>query len=290
MYERFTDRARKAIQLASHAARSFNHEYIGTEHILLGLVNVGSGAAAKVFENLVVDPNVIRRQIAKLVQTGPDLVTIGKLPQTPRVKKVIEYAFEEARNLKHGYVGTEHLLLGLLREEETVAAQILMKLGLKLEVVRNEVLNVLAQARGETSGLPPSASKADGPDMVEKAPEPLPAMCPRCGEPRVVRVVWQATHLSKTNTDEINAGTAILCSVSPAGISRPPWVCVQCAPGWVDVHRIAMQVYQLQMDKEEAILRKNFELAAEHRDAQVTLREQISPIIAELLKNQGETQ
>ena len=143
MYERFTDRARKVMQLANQEAQRFNHEYIGTEHILLGLVKEGSGVAANVLKNLDVDLRKIRLEVEKIVQSGPDLVTIGKLPQTPRAKKVIEYAMEEARNLNHNYVGTEHLLLGLLREQEGVAAQVLMNLGLKLEDVREEVLNLL---------------------------------------------------------------------------------------------------------------------------------------------------
>src|SRR5215212_8492150 len=143
MYERFTDRARKVMQLANQEAQRFNHEYVGTEHVLLGLIKEGSGVAANVLKNLDVDLRKIRTEVEKIVQAGPDMVTMGKLPQTPRAKKVIEYAIEEARNLNHNYVGTEHLLLGLLREQEGVAAQVLMNLGLKLEEVREEVLNLL---------------------------------------------------------------------------------------------------------------------------------------------------
>ncbi len=143
MFERFTDRARKVMQLANQEAQRFNHEYIGTEHILLGLVKEGSGVAANVLKNLDIDLKKVRLEVEKFVQTGPDMVTIGRLPQTPRAKKVIDYSIEEARNLNHNYVGTEHLLLGLLREQEGVAAQVLMSLGLKLEDVREEVLNLL---------------------------------------------------------------------------------------------------------------------------------------------------
>jgi len=131
------------MQLANQEAQRFNHEYIGTEHILLGLVKEGSGVAANVLKNLEVDLRKIRLEVEKLVQSGPEMVTVGKLPQTPRAKKVIEYSMEEARNLNHSYVGTEHILLGLLREQEGVAAQVLMNLGLKLEDVREEVLNLL---------------------------------------------------------------------------------------------------------------------------------------------------
>ncbi len=152
MYERFTDRARKVMQLANQEAQRFNHEYIGTEHILLGLVKEGSGVAANVLKNLDVDLRKIRLEVEKLVQSGPEMVTMGKLPQTPRAKKVIEYSMEEARNLNHNYVGTEHILLGLLREQEGVAAQVLMNLGLKLEEVREEVLNLLGHGiEGEST-------------------------------------------------------------------------------------------------------------------------------------------
>jgi ATP-dependent Clp protease ATP-binding subunit ClpC len=143
MFERFTDRARKVMALANQEAQRFNHEYIGTEHILLGLVKEGSGVGANVLKNLDVDLRKVRLEVEKLVKSGPDMVTMGKLPQTPRAKKVIEYAIEEARNLNHNYVGTEHLLLGLLREHDGVAAQVLMNLALKLEEVREEVLNLL---------------------------------------------------------------------------------------------------------------------------------------------------
>ena len=157
MYERFTDRARKVMQLANQEAQRFNHEYIGTEHILLGLVKEGSGVAANVLKNLDVDLKKIRMEVEKIVQSGPDMVTIGRLPHTPRAKKVIEYCNEEARNLNHNYVGTEHLLLGLLREQEGVAAQVLMNLGLKLEEVREEVLNLL----GHSTPMPPEESSSE---------------------------------------------------------------------------------------------------------------------------------
>lgn len=164
MYERFTDRARKVMQLANQEAQRFNHEYIGTEHILLGLVKEGSGVAANVLKNLDIDLRKIRLEVEKIVQSGPDMVTMGKLPQTPRAKKVIDYSIEEARNLNHNYVGTEHLLLGLLREQEGVAAQVLMNLGLKLDDVREEVLNLLGHnmATEETGGGSSGGEKQPG--------------------------------------------------------------------------------------------------------------------------------
>jgi ATP-dependent Clp protease ATP-binding subunit ClpC len=165
MFERFTDRARKVMALANQEAQRFNHEYIGTEHILLGLVKEGSGVGANVLKNLDVDLRKVRLEVEKLVKSGPDMVTMGKLPQTPRAKKVIEYAIEEARNLNHNYVGTEHLLLGLLREHDGVAAQVLMNLGLKLDEVREEVLNLLGASNenDESGSAGPSASSGAEP-------------------------------------------------------------------------------------------------------------------------------
>jgi len=166
MFERLTDRARKVMALANQEAQRFNHEYIGTEHILLGLVKEGSGVGANVLKNLDIDLRKVRLEVEKLVKSGPDMVTMGKLPQTPRAKKVIEYAIEEARSLNHNYVGTEHLLLGLLREHDGVAAQVLMNLGLKLEEVREEVLNLLGAGvdpDDATEALEPTGEPGSGP-------------------------------------------------------------------------------------------------------------------------------
>jgi ATP-dependent Clp protease ATP-binding subunit ClpC len=139
MFERLTDRARKVMALANQEAQRLNHEYIGTEHILLGLVKEGSGVGANVLKNLDIDLRKVRLEVEKLVKSGPEMVTMGKLPQTPRAKKVIEYAIEEARNLNHNYVGTEHLLLGLIKLGQGVAVNVLQKMGLDLETVRMEV-------------------------------------------------------------------------------------------------------------------------------------------------------
>ena len=164
------------MQLANQEAQRFNHEYIGTEHILLGLVKEGSGVAANVLKNLDVDLRKIRLEVEKLVQSGPEMVTMGKLPQTPRAKKVIEYSMEEARSLNHNYVGTEHILLGLLREQEGVAAQVLMNLGLKLEEVRDEVLNLLGHGleggEGERGGRESMSSEGGTSGKSSKSKTP----------------------------------------------------------------------------------------------------------------------
>tara|TARA_R110002072_G_scaffold131354_3_gene270845 strand:- start:751 stop:3486 length:2736 start_codon:yes stop_codon:yes gene_type:complete len=179
MFERFTDRARKVMALANQEAQRFNHEYIGTEHVLLGLVKEGSGVGANVLKNLEVDLRKVRLEVERLVRAGPEMVTMGKLPQTPRAKKVIEYAIEEARNLNHNYVGTEHLLLGLLREHDGVAAQVLMNLSLKLEEVREEVLNLLgagADSNAESISGPSDPDAPMGSSSKAKGKSKTPAL------------------------------------------------------------------------------------------------------------------
>ena len=179
MFERFTDRARKVMGLANKEAQRFNHEYIGTEHILLGLIKEGSGVAANVLRNLEIDLRKIRLEVEKIVQSGPDTVAMGKLPYTPRAKKVIELAFEEARSLGHNYVGTEHLLLGLLREQEGVAARVLINLGVRLDDVREEVLNLLGASFETEEGQGPEGF-GEGPPpggaAGEKAKSKTPAL------------------------------------------------------------------------------------------------------------------
>lgn len=122
-YSRFTDRARKVMQLANQEAQRFNHECIGTEHILLGLVKEGTGVAANVLKNLDIDPRKIRLEVEKLVQVGPDMVTMGRLPHTPNAKRALEYAVEEAHALNHSYVGSEHILLGLMRKKKKTVSR-----------------------------------------------------------------------------------------------------------------------------------------------------------------------
>jgi ATP-dependent Clp protease ATP-binding subunit ClpC len=175
MYAQFTDRARKAMQLTDEEARRLNHEYIGTEHVLLGLLAEGTGVGAHVLKSLGIDHRKAQEEIEKIVQGGPDPVPEAQLPMTPRAKKVLEYAVEEARTLSHNYVGTEHLLLGLMRESEGVAAQVLMNLGLNLKGARQEVLSILGRfpdLEDEGSALdlaePPEVSNAE----IQHLPDP----------------------------------------------------------------------------------------------------------------------
>jgi ATP-dependent Clp protease ATP-binding subunit ClpC len=159
MFNKFTERARKVILLAKQEAKRFNHDYIGTEHILLGLLREGEGVAAAVLQSLGMNLNNIRLEVEKLVQSGPTTVVSGDLPFTPKAKKVMELAMEEARTLGHNYIGTEHLLLGLIREGEGVASQVFLNMGLDLEKVREEVIKLLGSTTpgsGFAQNPPPS--------------------------------------------------------------------------------------------------------------------------------------
>lgn len=151
MSNRFTDRVQRVIIIAQEEAKRLNHDYVGTEHILLGLVALGEGVAAKVLANLGVDLRRVRTEVEKLVGTGDNVMLLGEIPFTPRAKKVLELAVEEAQNFGHTYVGTEHLLLGLLREEEGIAARVLENLGVRINEVREEVASLLGET-GETIG------------------------------------------------------------------------------------------------------------------------------------------
>jgi ATP-dependent Clp protease ATP-binding subunit ClpC len=148
MFNRFTERARKVIVYAKEEARRFNHDYIGTEHLLLGLIREGEGVAAAVLQKLGVDLEAIRIEVEKLVQPGPQTQVVGDIPFTPRSKKALELSAEEARALGHNYIGTEHLLLGLVKEGEGMAYRVLLNLGLDLGKLRSEVMELLG------SGIP----------------------------------------------------------------------------------------------------------------------------------------
>lgn len=142
MYERFTDRARKVMQLANQEAQRFNHEYIGTEHILLGLVKEGSGVAATLLKNMDIDLRKVRTEVEQLVQAGSEMAFMGKLPLTLRVKQVIETSIHVARNRGDNHVGTEHMLIALV-QTEGIAQVVLKNMGLKLEDIVNEVENLV---------------------------------------------------------------------------------------------------------------------------------------------------
>ncbi len=169
MSNRFTERAQRVILIAQEEAKRLNHDYVGTEHILLGLIALGEGVAAQVLANLGVDLRRVRAEIEKIVGTGDNVMLLGEIPFTPRAKKVLELAVEEAQNMGHSHVGTEHLLLGLIREEEGVAAQVLENLGVRLDIVREEVISLLGE--GQPGPAAPTAStRSPGGGTKSKTP------------------------------------------------------------------------------------------------------------------------
>lgn len=151
-FDRFTERARRVLSLAQEEAQRFQHNYIGTEHLLLGLIREGEGVGARVLRNMGVDLADVRQSVEKIIGRGDRVVLGGEIGLTPRAKKVMELAVDEARRMEHHYIGTEHLLLGLVREGEGIAAGVLENLGVDLERVRREVLSELGRSSTSASG------------------------------------------------------------------------------------------------------------------------------------------
>ncbi len=170
MFDRFTDRARRVIVLAQDEARMLNHNYIGTEHILLGLIHEGEGVAAKALEALGISLEAVREQVEEIIGQGQQAPT-GHIPFTPRAKKVLELSMREALQINHPYIGTEHILLGLIREGEGVAAQVLIQLGADLNRVRNQVLQLLSGFQGKeaaTAGAPETGPQQQGSSILDQ--------------------------------------------------------------------------------------------------------------------------
>ncbi len=161
MFERFTDRARRVVVLAQEEARLLNHSYIGTEHILLGLIHEGEGVAAKALESLGISLEAVRNQVQDIIGQGGSSPS-GHIPFTPRAKKVLELSLREALQLGHNYIGTEHILLGLIREGEGVAAQVLVKLGADLSRVRQQVIQLLSGYQGPQGKSEPAGERRRG--------------------------------------------------------------------------------------------------------------------------------
>jgi ATP-dependent Clp protease ATP-binding subunit ClpA len=173
MFERFTDRARRVVVLAQEEARLLNHDYIGTEHLLLGLAHEGQGVAATALESLGISLEAVRAQVEEIIGQGQG-APAGHVPFTPRAKKVLELSLRESKQLGHDYIGTEHILLGLFREGEGVAAQVLVRLGGDLSRVRQQVIGLLS---GETGGTEAGAGtrlvRMTVPDELREAQEQL---------------------------------------------------------------------------------------------------------------------
>jgi Clp amino terminal domain, pathogenicity island component len=192
MFERFTDRARRVVVLAQEEARHLDHNYIGTEHILLGLIHEREGVAARALTALDISLESVRAQVEEIIGRG-DQAPTGHIPFTPRAKKVLELSLREALGLSHNYIGTEHILLGLIREGEGVAAQVLVKLGGSLDRVRQQVIQLLADASQlqaeQVAGMPSRISQeqaramvAGGPGIYREEPAELVRVVPLARE------------------------------------------------------------------------------------------------------------
>lgn len=173
MFDKFTNRAKQVIKLAKKEAQRLNHNYLGTEHVLLGLLKLGQGVAVNVLRNLNIDFDTVKEEVQKLVGYGPEIQVYGDPALTGKVKKVFEFANEEAANLNHNYVGTEHLLLGLLRQTDGVAAQVLENLNVNLKEVRKEVLKELETFNLQLPPLggptPPTPQVGQGKSSYDKS-------------------------------------------------------------------------------------------------------------------------
>lgn len=219
--ERFTDRARVALQLGEREARQRNYEYVGTEHVLLGLALEGHGIAAKVLETFHFDAARLRRCIDEVATDGPQWVGAGELTCTPRAEQALEYALEEAGNMGHAHVATEHLLLGLMRSDDSFPTQLLMNYGLSAENVRDEVLRLLNEP------------------WEEKLSRHWLGWCPRC-RVEMIRGDAMVTHsasgwLSARIARGLSRGGLVFTpreegsmEVISAGRSRAAWRCPQC--------------------------------------------------------------
>jgi ATP-dependent Clp protease ATP-binding subunit ClpC len=193
MFERFTDRARRVVVLAQEEARMLDHNYIGTEHLLLGLVHEGEGVAAQALAGMGIQLEAVRWQVEQIIGHG-QATSSGHIPFTPRAKKVLELALREALQLGHNYIGTEHILLGLVREGEGVAAQALQKLGADLNRVRQAVIRLLGEKGQGSSAGPHEEVEGEG-----GLPGPR---CPRCNADLAVF----ATYRTITVPDEEESG------------------------------------------------------------------------------------
>ncbi len=237
MFERFTDRARRVVVLAQEEARMLNHNYIGTEHILLGLIHEGEGVAAKALESLGIELTAVRLQVEAIIGRGLESGS-GHIPFTPRAKKVLELSLREALQLGHNYIGTEHLLLGLIREGDGVAAQVLTDLGADLSRVRQRVIQTLHGYQG-TRPAPIGG--------------PLPDL-PAGGERR-------ALALLRTRLSEFDARLSAIEQRVGTG---------------ADTRDLDEQIDRLRRDKEAAVTAQEYEQAAALRDEEKRLLEEKS--------------
>jgi ATP-dependent Clp protease ATP-binding subunit ClpA len=278
VFERFTERARQVVVLAQEEARTLSHNYIGTEHILLGLLREDQGIAARALESLGVTVERVRAQVVRIVGAGEE-VTTGQIPFTPRAKKVLELALREALSLSHNYIGTEHILLGLIRENEGVAARILLDFDADSEKVRNEVIRMLSGPGSHQRGLGSARAGADDAwlDGLDEILDPL------------------AREIRRAFGRDPDAGDLLLAlacapDTVPGRALRDLGVDLDALWGTIerarehaaqerkqtrrDQQRLSEEIHELRVAKEHAIEAQQFERAADLRDQERQLVEQ----------------
>ncbi len=209
MFERFTDRARRVVVLAQEEARMLSHNYIGTEHILLGLIHEGEGVAAKALESLDISLEAVRAQVEEIIGQGQQAPS-GHIPFTPRAKKVLELSLREALQLGHSYIGTEHILLGLIREGEGVAAQVLQKLGADLNRVRQQVIQLLSGFQGKESAGAGATTGASGGDAPSR-----PRWCSTSSDATSPRTPARASSTRSSAGSRRSSGSCRSCPAVP---------------------------------------------------------------------------
>jgi ATP-dependent Clp protease ATP-binding subunit ClpC len=211
MFERFTDKARRVVVLAQEEARILNHNYIGTEHMLLGILHEGEGVGAKTLESMGISLEAARAKVEEIIGQGQSAPT-GHIPFTPRAKKVLELGLRESKQLGHNYIGTEHLLLGIIREGEGVAAQVLQKLGADVGGVRQQVAQLLSAQPGSeviVEGVGPRAEPlVMGVRQEEAAQAPL---CPRCRAQLKVTATYRVLEVPGEEGETSRSVTYVLC-------------------------------------------------------------------------------
>ena len=234
MFERFTDRARRVVVLAQDEARLLKHNYIGTEHLLLGLIHEGAGVAARALESLGISLEMVRERVEEIIGEGQQAPS-GHIPFTPRAKKVLELSLREALDIGHNYIGTEHILLGLIREGDGVAAQVLVSLGADLDRVRREVIELLTafQARTGEAGPAPARTEPTRTEPAEGGRKERPAA------PLAGRISAMDARLSAI---ELRLGTG------------------------PDLRELNEKIVQVAVDKQEAVAAERYERAAALRN------------------------
>ncbi len=289
IFERFTERARQVVVLAQEEARTLKHNYIGTEHILLGLLGEQEGLAARVLESLDITVERVRNQVLRIVGSGEEVAS-GHVPFTPRVKQVFELALRETLSLGHNHVGTEHILLGLVRENEGVAARILLDFDADPEKVRNEVIRMLSAP----GGRPPAAASA------ESGPEPAIDLGWLDGLPMLLKPLGEEIRAELGRAPDVgDLLLAIVCvphtpaadALSELGLDVDElWGRIERARlrAQTDRQAFAKRMVEVVQAKERAIEEGRFTDASELRDQQRELREDARSYQRARLETMGE--